>query len=369
MSTRRRVMAKKPSGNCATAVNRSLLRGWAASFLLLASLLMTLPARAELIVLAAPTTFDSYYAPVASDIFTFHVAFAKSIKAPDRVLILTDAQGYDRYAAAIGEDKVLNFPVADIWARDFAPSNAARPIFFRYTAEGQGGGAEGQEYADIVQINLAELVERAGLKIGATHLLNDGGNFVDDYAGNVVISTKFLADNDLTEDEARAQLQRVTGITNVAFIDADEQGGLEHADGVVSFVDTNTLVINSYPEDPAYRHQLYKDLERGLPGVTIHEIVTPYDGSEIYDEQFGSACGLYTNALVTPARIYLPQFGIPEDAIALAQVRAVTSREVIPVSSGKVCRMGGGVRCMSWQLRGARADALLAFAASERARN
>lgn len=368
MSIRQRAMARKLSGNYATAAKTSLRSALHAAALLIASGLMTLPARAELIVLAAPITGDSYYGEVAGEIFDFHVAYAKAIRAPDQVLILTDEAAYDRYAAVLGFEKVLVAPMADIWARDFGPSNAEDPVYFRYTAAGQGGGYSGQDDADAVQIALAELTDAADMTIRATHFLNDGGNFVDDYAGNAVVSTKFLKDNDLTEDEARAVLQRVTGIKQVAFIEADEQGGLEHADGVVSFVDTNTLVINSYPEDPAYARQLRADLERGLPGVTIHEIVTPYDGSEIYDERFGSACGLYTNALVTPERVYLPQFGIPEDATALALVRAATPREVVPVSSSQVCKMGGGVRCMSWQLRGAQAAALLAYAASERTR-
>ena len=124
-------------------------------------------------------------------------------------------------------------------------------------------------------------------------------------------------------------------------------------------MDTNTLIVNSYAEDPAYARRLREDLERGLPGVVIHEIVTPYDGEGVYDERFGSACGLYTNALVTPHRIYLPQFGIPEDATALRQVRAATRREVVPVQSQMVCHMGGGLRCLSLQLRGANAATLL----------
>jgi len=367
MSIKRQATAKKQSGNCATAA-KPVQRGWAVLALCLGALI-TQPARAELIVLAAPITGDFYYAEVAAEIFDFHVAFAKAIGSRDQVLILTDAGAYDRYAAVLGKDKVLAVPMADIWVRDFGPSNAVRPTYFRYTAAGQGGGVTAQDDADAVQIGLAELTDDADLEISATHLLNDGGNFVDDYAGNAVVSTKFLADNKLTRDEARELLRRTTGVKNVAFITADEQGGLEHADGVVSFVDTNTLVINSYPQDPAYARQLRLDLEQGLPGVAIHEIVTPYDGSRIYDERFGSACGLYTNALVTPERIYFPQFGIPEDALALAQVRAVTTREVVPVVSSQVCQMGGGVRCMSWQLHGANAEALLAYAAQDRRRH
>jgi len=319
-------------------------------------------AERELIVLAAPAAGDGYYAEAAEAIFAFHVSFAAQAAAHDDVLILTDRAGADRYRQALGADRVLVAPQLDIWARDYATAHAAAPILFRYTAEGQGGGRRGQDDADAVQDAFVDLAQAAGLEFAESDLLNDGGNWVDDYAGSVVVSRKFLTDNGLSEARARAVLRRETGAAQIAFIDADEQGGLEHADGVVAFVAANTLIINTYSEEAEYAAALRADLEVGLPGVAIHEIVTPYDGSEIYDARFGSACGLYTNALVTPHRIYLPQFGIPEDRIALEQVRAATDRTVIPVASGEVCRMGGGVRCMSWQLRGENARRLLAYA-------
>lgn len=337
----------------------------AAGVYLALSFLMTTVANAELIVLAAPVTGDSYYAKVADGIFKFHVSFTKATDGRDNVLVLTDKGAYPRYVKALGADKVILAPMLDVWTRDFGTSNAQSPIFFRYTAAGQGGGPRGQRDADAVQDDLASLAERAGLSFRTSDLLNDGGNFVDDGAGNVVVSRKFLRDNQLSEEEARKQLIKFAGVQNVAFIESDEQGGLEHADGVVSFVDVNSLIINSYPEDPAFSRKLKDDLRRGLPGVKIQEIVTPYDGSRIHDGRFGSACGLYTNALVTPERIYLPQFGIPEDVTALDQVRAITSREVVPVPSQQVCFMGGGVRCMSWQLREKNAARLLKFVKSQ----
>jgi len=301
----------------------------------------------ELIILAAPISGDPYYADVAERIFEYHVQYARQIEHHDNVLIFTDDKAYDRYVDALGTDKVVIAPMLDIWMRDFGISNSESPVMFRYTAEGQGRGKQGQRDADAVQASLADIAELAHLSFQDTDLLNDGGNFVDDYAGNVVVSSKFLRDNKLSEEQARSSLRKLTGAKNIAFIEADEQGGLEHADGVVAFVDTNTLIINTYDDDPDYARELVADLESGLPGVVIHEIITPYNDSVIHDERFGSACGLYTNALVTPDRIYLPQFGIPEDYIALTQVRAATTREVVPVSSHQVCSMGGGVRCMS----------------------
>ncbi len=328
-------------------------------------LLISNTAKAELIILSAPRTGDPYYTKVADGIFSFHIKYAKKIiESGDDVLILTDKGAYGRYKKALGEHRVILAPVSDIWMRDFGMSNTVSPLMFRYTATAQGGGQKGQRDADTVQADLALFAERAGLDFKETDLFNDGGNFVDDYAGNVVVSRKFLRDNKLTEQHARDKLRKFTGIRQVAFIEADEQGGLEHADGVVSFVETNTLIINSYPTDPEYSHNLKTVLKSSLPGVKIHEIITPYDGSKTHDDRFGSACGLYTNALVTPKRIYLPQFGIPEDKIAMAQVNAITEKEVVPIDSRDVCFMGGGVRCMSWQLRGANAQRLLSYKAS-----
>jgi len=318
----------------------------------------------ELIVVTAPKNDDPYYAEAAEDIFDFHVAYAAAAKDRDDFLVLTDAAMYPAYVEALGPDRVAIAPQDDIWARDFSLSNTVSPVMFRYTSEGQGGGRKGQSAADHVQDVLAAVMEKSGVEFAESDLLNDGGNFVDDYHGRAVVSRKFLRDNGLSEEEGRAAIIEETGVVHVAFIEADEQGGLEHADGVVAFIDPNVLVINRYPEDPGYAAALKADLMAGLPGVTIHEITTPYDGSEIYDDKFGSACGLYTNMLVTPERVYFPQFGIPEDAEALESIRDWTAKEVIPVRSEKVCYMGGGVRCMSWQVRGENAAKLKAWAVS-----
>lgn len=44
----------------------------------------------ELIVLAAPTSGDPYYADVADAIFDFHVAFAREVDGRDDLIILSD---------------------------------------------------------------------------------------------------------------------------------------------------------------------------------------------------------------------------------------------------------------------------------------
>ena len=285
----------------------------------------------------------------------------KIIKNGDNVVVLTDKGLYPDYVKALGKKHVAIAPMHDIWMRDSAALIQLNPSCSATLPQDKVGAKKGQTISDEVQDKFKYYSQKAGLQFTQSKLLNDGGNWVENGYGNVVLNTKFLADNKLTESEARKKLMALTGAKQIAFIEADEQGGLEHADGVVSFVDQNTLVINSYPEDPDYAKQLKADLKRGIPNVKIREIITPYDGSEIYDEKFGSACGLYTNMLVTPERIYFPQFGIKEDAVALQQIRSVTERTVVPVQSSNVCHMGGGVRCMSWQVRGKNAELFLNY--------
>lgn len=314
----------------------------------------------ELIILAAPGARDHYYTDYEAAIFDFHVEFVRKIlEQGDQVLILVPGWSYDRYVEALGEKHIILAPMQDIWIRDFTAVNPENPLLFRYSAAGQGGGIKGQSEADFVQQKFLDWLAPAELRFRQILAINDGGNWVEDGAGNLVLSRKFLRDNHFSEKQARKYLQDETGVTHIAFIEADEQGGLEHADGVVSFIGPNHLLVNDYSDDRVYERQLHHDLKKGLPGVKLTKIVTAYSDQDIYDSRFGSACGLYTNALVTPRHIYLPQFGLPEDVVAIRQLTAVTDKRIIPVQSSAICAMGGGVRCMSWQLRGENKKRLL----------
>lgn len=312
----------------------------------------------DLIVLAAPRADDPYYADHREAIVDFQIAFARAAAPYDDALVLADAALAPRYADALGPRAALVAPQDDIWVRDYAPAIPGAPTLFRYTAAGQGGGARGQRDADAVQARFRRLLDRAAVAPRRADLLNDGGNLVEDGEGRAVVSRKFLRDNGLSEAAARRAFRALAGLSAVAFIEADEQGGLEHADGVAAFVAPGVLVANAYPDDPVYEAQLLAALRDGLPGVAVHTIPAPYDGSAIVDPRFGSACWLYANLLTTRSALYLPAFGLAEDAAVARQIAALTPRAVVAVRSETVFAMGGGVRCLSWRVTGAAADRL-----------
>ena len=124
----------------------------------------------ELIVLASPMANNTYYKKTKNDIIAIQIAYAKKIiKNGDKVLILTNSQLYDQYAHQLGADKVLIFPMQDIWMRDFTLANPVKPIMFHYTAAGQGGGKTDKIQSDDVQDDFYILDKKANLSFKSSN--------------------------------------------------------------------------------------------------------------------------------------------------------------------------------------------------------
>ncbi|WP_150463585.1 agmatine deiminase family protein [Francisella sp. XLW-1] len=313
----------------------------------------------ELIVLAAP--ISNYYKKFKKQIISFQIEYAKKILASkDDVIILTNKSNMSTYSESLGKNRVLDFPMHDIWMRDFTITNPHKPIMFRYTAAGQGVSKNAQKLADNTQYQFLKLANKSKLSFIKTDLLNDGGNLVDNYYGDAILSKKFLVDNKLNISQATKKLLAL-GFDRVAFIEPDEPYGLQHSDGIVSFINKDNVIINTY-QDRRYTTKLKYDISNALPNVNISEIVTSHCESTTYDKNFGSAFGLYVNMLVTNNNIYLPQYGIDTDMVAISQMEKITTKNIIPINCAEISKLGGSVRCMSLQLKGENRDKLMRLA-------
>lgn len=305
-----------------------------------------------LLVLAAPKAGDAYYAPVRDAVLAFQRAYAEAALPHDDVVILTDAAGWAYFAETLPEDILIQAPMLDIWARDYSPVAPRGPIHFRYAAAAQGGS---QGDADAVQDVFADSIAEFGIEPPATDLILDGGNFVGDGAGKAIVTDRFLDDNGLTEAEGIAALKNVVGLDAVAIIPTDDPEGLGHADGMVMFADPDTIFLNAY--DEPFRTDIRSILHEAFPGTRVLDMPVVWH-DQPYDARYGTACGIYVNAVVTDTAIYVPQFGLPEDAQAVALLRAQTNKVVVPIESTGVCDMGGSARCTVWHAEGAIARAL-----------
>ncbi len=307
-----------------------------------------------LLVLSAPSVHDPYYKSAFQRIINFQIDYAKSILGNDNVLILVDKDTKPYFAGKVPEDILLVDDVRDIWMRDFTTINPIKPIQFTYT-----WASMTQKQSKDVQKSFNRFADHYQIQRTKTDLMLDGGNLVDDYAGRVITTTRFMEDNELSYNEAKQELKATLGASEVAILEPDEEV-LAHSDGMVSWVDKNTLLVNDYSKTPAFRTTVMDELKASFPTAKIVEVPVEYKTNPKGEwEGFESACGINLNATVTYNNIYVPTFNMSYDQNALTIIKQNTRKKVIPVNAESVCPMGGSVRCLTWQVTGANAVKLI----------
>jgi agmatine deiminase len=312
-----------------------------------------------LVVISAPTADNEYYADVYEDIIAFDIAYAKAVMGNDNIVVLGDNKALKKFKKELPEDILLQASIRDIWMRDFTTIHLYRPIQFRYSAAAQSGN---QENADWVQDGFNIFAEKNGIDYPYTDLILDGGNVVDNHKGRIVITDRFLIDNNLNKDQAKQILKKTLHVQEVAIIPTDDPKGLAHADGMIMFIDENVIVLNHY-EEP-YRTDIIQELKTSFSSINIVEINAEWDDS-IWDKKFSSACGIYVNSLMTKQNIYLPTFRNKLDNVIQKQIAPHTSKKIISIPAERVCFMGGSVRCLGWQLHGKQAKILIEAARNQ----
>lgn len=316
-----------------------------------------------LLVLAAPSVDDGYYRPAFRQIVDFQIRYAKAIEGKDRVVILVDRATRPHYERELPANALLDADIADIWMRDFTTVDPFDPVEFVYT----DAATETKQESVAIQHRFDVFADALGITRRRTNLKLDGGNIVDNYAGRVVTTTRFMKDNSLSHSAAKQASKETLGAREVAIVKPDEDT-LAHSDGMVMWLGSDTLLVNDYSAiDPGLRADVLDELRKSFPGVKIIEVPVEFDDeTKTQWAGFSSACGVNLNSVVTNNYVYAPTFGTGTDDRVLEVVRANTAKEVVPVDARAVCAMGGSVRCLTWQVTTRNADRILEAAARPR---
>jgi len=304
-----------------------------------------------LLVMSAPSIYDTYYTSAFQAIVDFQIAYAKAITGNDNVVVIVDAGTKEYYEGKLPEDILITADVYDIWMRDFATVNPKNPVRFKYTWASMTQ-AESQQ----VQNSFKAFASDNSITFNTSNYLLDGGNVVDNYNGKVITTTRFMTDNSLTKEQAKSQLQTLLNATQVAIIEPDEPV-LAHADGMVMWLDENTLLVNDYSSDTAFRASVMTELQASFPGTAIIEVPVVFTSNGW--PGFESACGVNLNAVMTYKNIYVPTFNMAHDQNAVNLIEQNTTKNVIAINAEGVCPMGGSARCLTWQIEGENARKLI----------
>ncbi len=306
-----------------------------------------------LLVLSAPSVHSGYYKPAFQQIVDFQINYAKKILGNDNVVVIVDKDTKRFYEGKLPENILLTADVFDIWMRDFTTVNPLEPTQFVYT-----WASMSKKQSQETQDSFADFADKYGINRKQSDLIIDGGNIVDNYAGNYITTTRFAKDNKLSYTQAKEKLKQTLKAKSVAILEPDEEV-LAHSDGMVMWLDEKTLLVNQYT-DKAFRKLVLDELNASFPDAKIIEVPVEYGKNKKGEwEGFESACGVNLNSVVTFKNIYVPVFGMNHDAEAVKIIKANTDKNIIEVDAKAVCPMGGSVRCLTWQLTGKNAENLI----------
>ena len=225
----------------------------------------------------------------------------------------------------------------DIWVRDFMPvrTHSGRMIVFRYAPS---------YLADAPELRTdfrRDIEPQLALTPLYSDIALDGGNAVFSLSGKrVLISDRVFSEN--PEYPPAALVRELSELleAEVIVLPSLKSDMTGHADGMARFLDDRTVLCNRSLSSCGFEQQVKRAVQDcGLDAVDFPFV--PAGGV--------SAVGCYLNHLETERVVFLPVFGIEQDAEAETSARQIFSKEIVPVNIREIAQQGGCLNCISWE--------------------
>ena len=237
------------------------------------------------------------------------------------------------------EEFALFAGAKDIWARDYMPvkTKSGKYISFRYEPSYlKGYEIQRTDYRK-------DIAPHFNLPITYSNINLDGGNVVfSPSRSKAVITARVFSEN--TEYDKNTLLTELENLleAEIIIIPSLKSDMTGHADGVVRFVNENTVIGNASPYKNGYEQKVKSALKKH--GISVLDF--PY-----FDSDGISAMGSYLNFLETEKQIFLPVFGDAQDEAAVKCAKEVFDKEIIPVNINGIAEKGGVLNCISWEIQ------------------
>lgn len=225
----------------------------------------------------------------------------------------------------------------DIWLRDFMPvrTGSGKLVSFRYEPSYL------KNDPDLRTDFRKDLASQLGLPVTYSHINLDGGNVVFSPSGErVLISDRIFSEN--PEYPPATLVRELSELleAEVLIISSLKSDMTGHADGMVRFLDDRTVLCNRPLSSCGFEQKVKRSLrDYGLDAVDFPFV--PMGGI--------SAVGCYLNYLETEQMVFLPVFGIEQDAEAEASARQIFHKEIVTVNIREIAQQGGCLNCISWE--------------------
>jgi agmatine deiminase len=229
----------------------------------------------------------------------------------------------------------------DIWAKDYMPIQISIDKFVQFTYN--------PDYLQTAIFRqtispVDSICKSISLTAYKSDIVVDGGNVIRSQDKVVMCDKVFAENKNIKEKDLIQKLADTLEVNKIIFVPWDSNDFTGHADGMVRFVDNDTVFINDYSKEKSFQKKILK----ALNSEKLDSVSIPYNPYS--NKTADQANGVYINFLQMKDIVFVPTFGKPEDSIALRQFEKYF-KTVVPVDSNEIADEGGILNCISWNIR------------------
>ncbi|HMO32937.1 MAG TPA: agmatine deiminase family protein [Lacibacter sp.] len=232
----------------------------------------------------------------------------------------------------------------DVWAVDYMPIQVHEQHFVQFMY--RPDYLRNSPSARLSITNATPLCKAMNLPFVSSNLVVDGGNVVAT-SHKVILCDKLVKENSgYTKGQIWRELQALFETDKVLLIPEDPLDPVGHADGMVRFVDADTVLVNDYGDSDAELKDHLRHIFRKAGLEIIPLPYNPYSNKGKWD-----AAGIYMNYLHMQQGLVVPVFNRKEDETAVRLLEEVFSGQpIITVDSRELAKEGGILNCISWNI-------------------
>lgn len=233
----------------------------------------------------------------------------------------------------------------DVWARDFMPIQITKDRFLQYDYDPDYLKPKSKRR---YKTNPDDVLSKLDIKTIRTKIILDGGNVVKSEKA-VILTDKIYKENEkrFSKSDLIKELYNVFEVEKVIIIPKDKYCKYGHADGMLRFIDKDTVLISGFYEkaNDKFKKALLDPLEKANLNINWLRVAENEKVRYLY----------YINFLQTKDFILVPEVDKKTDEIAVQEIAKhyrdyISTDRIRTINMDKTIKWGGALNCVSWNI-------------------
>jgi len=232
----------------------------------------------------------------------------------------------------------------DVWAVDYMPIQIGKDDFVQFVYEPDYLMNSIKWQKTISDVN--SICNDINIRIRKSNLIVDGGNVIK-WHNKVIMCDKVFAENKSTNPKKLIkELENIFQVDSIIFIPTHPDDIIGHADGMVRFLDGETVIVNDFSKENRLDYVRFLSALNNAKLNIIEIPYNPYTNNKLID-----ANGIYINYLQLKGNIILPLFGLKEDEKVVELFEKLFPKTKISgINSCDIAVNGGILNCITWNI-------------------